>query len=176
MRKSVPSRLGQNCLVSLDGTDFRIYEQSPFSPKWYSHKFKGPGIRYEIGLCIHTGHIVWAFGGMPCGDWPDLKLARHLFVEMLEEGEKALADEGYRDARYFVYPVDGGSPEQKAVMARHETVNSRLKQFRVLGERFRHNVRRHPICFHAVVNLTQLMIEHGDLHLYSVAYEEERDV
>ena len=29
-----------------------------------------------VGLCIGTGHIVWANGGFPCGEWPDLKLAR----------------------------------------------------------------------------------------------------
>ena len=39
-----------NCWISLDGTDFRIQEPTPFDPKWFSHKFKGPGLRYEIGV------------------------------------------------------------------------------------------------------------------------------
>jgi hypothetical protein len=35
---------GSKCHVSVDGTDFRIHEPSPFSPRWYSHKFKGAGL------------------------------------------------------------------------------------------------------------------------------------
>ena len=49
---------GQVCFISLDGTDFRILEPSPFDPKWYSHKFKGAGVRYEVGICLKTGWIV----------------------------------------------------------------------------------------------------------------------
>ena len=77
-------------------------EPSPFSPKWFSHKFRGPGIRYELALCIRTGDIVWAYGGFPCGEWPDLKLARDLFAVLgLREGEKAIADRGYNDRNIF---------------------------------------------------------------------------
>lgn len=65
-------------LVSLDGTDCPIQEQSPFNKKWYSHKLNWAGIRYEVVLCIRTGRIVWVAGGVPCGEWPDLKLARSL--------------------------------------------------------------------------------------------------
>jgi len=69
--------------VSIDGTDFRIMEQKEFDRKWYSHKFQGPGLRYEIGLCIRTGFIVWVYGGRPCGQCSDLKLARDAFVGQL---------------------------------------------------------------------------------------------
>ena len=31
---------GSSCKVSVDGTDFRIQEPSPFSKSWYSHKFR----------------------------------------------------------------------------------------------------------------------------------------
>ena len=62
---------GQRCKITVDGTDFRIQEPSPFDPKWYSHKFRGPGLRYEIGVCIKTGWIVWVNGPFPAGAWPD---------------------------------------------------------------------------------------------------------
>jgi DDE superfamily endonuclease len=153
----------------LDGTDFKIYEPSPFDRKWYSFKHHGPGVRYEIGLCIKTGKIVWAFGGVPCGAFTDLRLARHLFVDSLKDGERALADRGYRDFHFITpYGVDLiPAVRQKEIMARHETVNRRLKQFKVLGDRFRHEVTKHPICFHAVVNITELMIINGH-PLYTV--------
>ena len=67
--------------VSLDGTDCSIEEQTPFSREWYSHKLNGPGLRYEIGLNIASGDIVWAYGGYPCGSYPDLKLERMLFMQ-----------------------------------------------------------------------------------------------
>ncbi|KAG9404512.1 hypothetical protein AC1031_004720 [Aphanomyces cochlioides] len=160
---------GATMFVSLDGTDFRILEPTPFDAKWFSHKFKGAGLRYEIGLCIHTGHIVWAHGGLPCGEWPDLRLARDAYIYAVNRGEKTLADRGYADPSYFVYPSDErrDNARQKQIMARHETCNRRLKQFRILGGIFRHRLTLHPTCFHAVVNLTQIMIENGE-PLYSV--------
>ncbi|OQR85768.1 hypothetical protein ACHHYP_11418 [Achlya hypogyna] len=36
--------------VSLDGTDFRIMEPTPFDSKWYRHKFSGPGQETYFGL------------------------------------------------------------------------------------------------------------------------------
>lgn len=71
---------GQSCFVSIDGVDFEILEPFPFDKLWFSHKFHGPGLRYEVGLNIRTGHIVWAFGGYPCGEYSDLTLSREAFV------------------------------------------------------------------------------------------------
>ena len=44
--------IGNRCLITLDGTDVSINEPSPFNNKWYSHKLNGPGLRYEVGICI----------------------------------------------------------------------------------------------------------------------------
>ena len=50
-------RISNKFYISVDGTDCRIYEPEPFDTKWYSHKFNGPGLRYEIGVCIVSGNI-----------------------------------------------------------------------------------------------------------------------
>lgn len=76
--------------TSLDGVDFKIVEPKPSSRGWFSHKFRIAGLRYEIGLNIRTGYMVWVHGGVPCGLFPDLKLARQAFVIMLNEGERAI--------------------------------------------------------------------------------------
>ena len=47
-----------NKLKSLDSTDFRIPEPSPFSLKWHSHKHNGAGLRYEVALEVESGHVV----------------------------------------------------------------------------------------------------------------------
>lgn len=90
---------------------------------------------------------------MPCGEYPDA----------IENGEKAIADRGYRDQRYFITPENIPLyPRIKKILARHETVNGRLKQFKILQIRFRNKLHLHPKCFHAVVNLVQISINHGN--------------
>lgn len=158
---------GQTSYTSIDATDFKIEEPKPFNAKWFSHKFRHAGLRYEIGLSLRKGHIVWAYGGYPCGDWPDLKLAREAFVDFLDRGERSMADKGYKDEKYFLLPTVRNSKRHKFIMSRHETVNKRLKQFRVLSETYRHKLSAHKYCFHAVVNLTQLSIVYEE-PLFSV--------
>jgi hypothetical protein len=150
--------------MSLDGTDFRIQEPRPFSTKWFSSKFRGPGLRYKVGLCIRTGHIVWVYSSYPCGEYPDLKLAREAFSHMLGQNEKAIADRGYRDI-HFVTPYSCRTERSlrvlKHLLARHETVNKRFKDFVILREIYRHDLDFHIYCFQAVANIVQLNIQHG---------------
>ena len=164
-----------NIKVTVDGTDCRVYEPAPFDPKWYSHKFKGPGLRYEIGICIANGHIVWVNGPYPCGAWPDIKIAKHIVYDLFDPNEKAIADAGYKDGeRRFITPTgthNSISRLHSLARARHETCNRRLKQFRAIGDKFRHNINKHGVCFHAVANVTQLMIENGQ-PLFDVPYSE----
>lgn len=144
--------------VSLDGTDCKIREPQPFNKKWYSHKFKAPGIRYEIGISIIEGDIVWASGGLPCGEWTDLKIALDLYVHVAKN-EMTLADKGYRQKKYFKQPTNA---MEKRILARHETLNGRLKEFGILDQKFRHPLHKHPLVFHAVVNVVQASIMMGE--------------
>jgi DDE superfamily endonuclease len=153
---------GQTCFTSLDGVDFKILEPQPFNPKFYSHKFKGPGLRYEIGLNIRTGHIVWKHGGYPCGQYSDLTIAREAYLLSINHAEKTIADKGYRDNRYFLLKNNLNKKIHGKIMARHETVNKRMKQFQILKQPFKNNIHKHPIVFHAVANLIELMIENGE--------------
>ena len=107
---------------------------------------------------------MWAYGGFPCGQYPDLSIARKKFVKLLKEGERAIADKGYRDFRYFCNPSGTGyvSKYMKKVLARHENVNRRIKSFECLSGTFRHNVFLHHDFFHAVANIVQLSIECGE--------------
>lgn len=154
---------GQNVFVSIDGVDCIIFEPKPFDRKWYSFKHNGPGLRYEIGLCISTGKIVWAHGGKPCGAYTDLKMAREHFVSMLVNGEKAVADKGYKDNRYFITPTTHPNyPQINKILARHETINKRLKQWKCMSNRFRNSLNKHPQCFHAVINIVTLCLDNGE--------------
>lgn len=160
---------GNICLVSVDGTDFRILNWKPFWTGWYSHKFHGPGVRYEVAVCILTGHIVWINGPFPCGRYADITIFRRDLIHELEDNEKVEADKGYRGEPNFIVTPQEDNLVQSAVRGRHETVNKRFKQFGCLYQTFRHGLQKHFFCFNAVVALTQLAIENGE-PLYQVMY------
>ena len=157
------NRFSVQCFISLDATDCKITERRPFSSKYYSFKFKGPGLKYEVGLSITTGRIVWVNGGIPCKTH-DLTLARSKLVKKLLPDEKIIADSGYRDDRYFVHPlaVINNHDFYKKVRARHENINFRIKKFKVIGSTFRNTLDKHVKCFFAVANLVQLKMDNGN--------------
>ena len=80
--------------------------------------------------------------------------------------ELTIADKGYRDDNFFIYPSTIYPPNRqlyiKRILARHETVNRRLKTFTILQSVFRHPIEKHSSCFQAAANLVQIMIEQGE--------------
>ena len=62
--------IGRDCLLLVDGTDFRI--AMGYRKPFWSHKFKKSGLRYEVGLCILTGDICWWSGPYAPGNWNDM--------------------------------------------------------------------------------------------------------
>ena len=84
---------GNDCLVSVDCTDCKVGVK--FNKGWFSYKFKKAGVRYEICLCIKTGHIVWINGPYPCGDYNDITIFRLALIHELGENERVECDDGY---------------------------------------------------------------------------------
>lgn len=166
---------GSVCKITLDGTDCRIYEPAPFDRKWFSHKFKGPGLRYEIGLCIQTGWIVWVNGPYPCGSHPDLKIARDWIFLELGNDEMVLADGGYNDGRnHAETPTGLNNADQKMkkeARARHETVNGRIKNFRILSNVYRNKIENHQTVFMTICVITQISIQ-AESPLFQVYYKD----
>ena len=155
----------ERCLVTVDGTDNRIPEPSPLDTRWYSHKFKGPGLRYEIAVCIRTGKIVSYNGPFECGRWPDLNIFRNKLKGMLTVGEKVGADNGYKGDDKVLTPNDSINDVHKKAMsnarARHETINRRLKTWGILKQVFRSKLAKHHIAFRSVLVLEEIAIENG---------------
>ena len=83
---------GSECLMSVDGTEFKITEPSPFNPVWFSHKFQGPGLRYELGIAIQTGWICWLAGPFPPGEFNDQEIFKLGLMNYLSPGEKVGVD------------------------------------------------------------------------------------
>ena len=64
--------MGNDCLMSIDGTDFRITQKGP---AFASHKYAGKSaLCYELGIDILVGNLVWVGGPYAAGKWNDMKI------------------------------------------------------------------------------------------------------
>ena len=134
-----------NCYTSVDGTDLSISESRPFSADWFSHKIRGPGLLYEITACISTGDVVSVHVPFACESYPGLNKFKLGLKSLLEDGEKVVADDGYKDNK-VVRGVDVSEDEKHThgrIRARHESVNGRLKTFFILSCGFKHSISLH---------------------------------
>ena len=156
----------RTCYVTVDGTDFRIAEPMPFSKKWYSHKFKRAGLRYEVAVCIQTGDIVWINGPFAAGLWPDVKIFKSKLQDMLAPGEMVETDNGYPNLHCRMPKQQVSKQDSRAralARARHECINKKFKQWGCMAQPFRHELWKHKYCFQAIVTLTQLAILRGEM-------------
>ena len=87
--------MGNDALVTVDGTDFWIQEPIPFNRRWYSKKFNGPALYYEVGVSIKTGYIVWFNGSFPAGMMPDIKIFESILKWKMSSDKRVIADKGY---------------------------------------------------------------------------------
>jgi len=39
----------------MDGTDFSVFEQSPFNAGWWSYKINAAAVQYKIAINIQNG-------------------------------------------------------------------------------------------------------------------------
>ena len=84
---------------------------------------------------------------------------------MLGPSEKVVADKGYRGDCRVLTPLNARTIEHLELMntarARHEMINGRLKQWRILKHVFRHERKKHSIAFQSVCVIEQIKIENG---------------
>lgn len=157
--------------MCFDSRDCAIADPEPFSAQWFSYKITGAGLRYLVGVSMVPADIVWLAGPFPFGAHPDWKIFREYLKTRLNPGTRVIAYNGYTDelalrqadATWFkIY--------QRDVRGRQEGVNGRLKRFRILTVRFRHEKKLHGHCFFAIANITNLCITFEE-PLYDVESE-----
>ena len=113
--------------MSVDGTNFQVEESGK---QWFSHKFKKPGVHYEVAVAIKISHIVSIKGPLLCREWPDITTFRTALVHYLDDGEHAEADDGcigeapahVQTPNMFTRKEEGLAMQQR-VRNRHETVD-----------------------------------------------------
>ena len=105
-----------------------------YNKDFFSPKFKSGGLRYEVGVCIATGNIVWIHGPFRGGK-NDISISQAGILRgPLEEGEMCEADNGYQGEDVFIKTPAGfhiRSNKEKGVESNagscHESVNGRMK-------------------------------------------------
>ena len=152
--------------------------------KWWSHKFNGPGVGYEVVTNpTDKGLMMWASGPYPAGthdltcfrggkkgkkkEWKESSL-----YNSLPTGLRLVGDSGYAGQFDKVTTtMDAHSPATKELFARlksmQETLFKRFKDFKVIRDPFWHGknlddkMLKAKESFDAVAVLIQLDIENG---------------
>ena len=130
-----------------------------------SHKLNRPGLRYEVAISIAKCYIVHINGPFLSGEWSDLRIARNFLHSRLSHDEYYLADSGYRCGKGPAITRNAlprhRHRKYKGLMARHETINRRFKEFAILGGKFRHEEDKHEEVFRCIAVLVQIDIVRG---------------
>ena len=132
-------------------------------------------MRCEISTCAQTGCIVWINGPFPAVHWPDLRIARGSLNQLLDAGERCIADGGYQD-RYGPAITPTGRHEcvertKAHARARHKTVNGRFKSWGILKQQHRHPLVKHGRAMHSIAMITQIVIANRE-STWDVVYED----
>lgn len=135
-------------------------------------------MRYEVGVSILNGDIVWVNGPYECGLWPDIKIFRNSLRSHLDQNERVEADDGYigeapnkvKCPKSFTNRVSTEAMQSRA-RNRQETVNARFKNWQILRQIFRHKIHTHGEVFVAIAMITQMTINRGD-KLFQVQYKD----
>ena len=150
--------------MTIDRADFRIQQKevAKRGNAFSSHKYAGKSaLRYELGINILKGNLVWVEGPYPACAWRDIKIFLNCLVGHLLPGKCVEANNGYvGHPDKIKCPNNDCNPVrnlrmQSAARSRHETFNGRLKNWGVLKRTYRHNIELHGTVFTACVVITQ---------------------
>jgi hypothetical protein len=164
-------------VLSVDGTHCPINEPRPFDTKWSSHKLgKAAGIDYELGIRIHDSKVAWIHSA-PAGK-NDIDIFRMRLKDALPVGKRCVGDLGYQGEPEYISYKNALDPRElqdfkDRVMSRHESFNSRVKNFCCLKTKFRHGVSMHKACFEAICVIQQLEMNNGSQEPLMDAYPKE---
>jgi hypothetical protein len=89
-----------NCLMTVDGTDFRVPQKGTATKgnAFESHKYAGKSaLRYELGVSILGGDLVWIQGPYPAGKFTILKYSTKCCIIFWTLGSESRPTRGMSD-------------------------------------------------------------------------------
>ncbi len=162
--------------MSYDNRQHRLLHPAEGGRQEGSHKYAGKSaLRYELGIDILKGNLVWVEGPYPAGAWPDIKINLNSLASHLPPDKRVEANNDYvGHPDKIKCPNNDSNPErnlgmQSAARSRHETFNGRLKNWGILETTYRHNIGLHGRVFTACAVITQLCVANGE-PLFEVEY------
>jgi hypothetical protein len=162
--------------LSVDGVNYRSWEKKHPTlnkdPSFYDHKHNSCGFKYEIGVMIYEPKIAWIKGPIRCGKGDHDIFRDDGLKEKLGStpGKMGIADSGYEmgrveDMGFLCVPNTRNSQElrrfKSRVRSRHETLNGRLSNFKILQDTFQHGMKCHGIASEAVAIIVQYQMDNG---------------
>jgi len=172
--------IGNDCLMSIDGTDFRIPQMgAPVRGNSFaSHKYVGKSaLRYEIGVSILGGDLVWIQGPYPAGSFNDVKIFNKVLHHWLDPGKRVEAGNGYVSCADKVKCPDNpcnhpaNERMQSCVHSRHERINECFKSWGILSQVYCNDITHHGEVFRVIAIIMQLTIENRS-PLFQVNYQD----
>ena len=162
--------------TTTDAVNFAAWEKKHptfnINRPYYDEKHNSCGFKYEITLMVYEPKIAKIAGPIRCG-----KGDKDVFKDEGAEknlaatpGKLGIADRGYKmkpeeDSGILCLPGDREpghlSNFKSRARCRHETLNGRLVNFKILQDKFRHGEDRHKIAFEAVAVIVQYQMDNG---------------
>ena len=157
-------------IISVDCVNFGTNE--PRHPvlhkmkKYFDRKGGKAGVTYEIALHLFENRIVWFNGPFPPNDGTDADIyMNHGLHDEVPEGKKVIADKIYTGRPKISLHNSLDTAEVRAfkarARARQESINSRLKAFGCLKQRFRHGLAKHEDYANTVCVVCIYQMENG---------------
>jgi hypothetical protein len=162
--------------ISVDGVNYSAWEKKHLTlnkdPAFYDHKDNSCGYKYEIGLRIYEPEIAWILGPVRCGKGDGSVFQEDGLKDKLAStpGKMGIANGGYemgeeKDMGFLCLPNTMDSRELKRFKSwahcRHESLNGRLNNFKILQDKFQHGMKCHGIVFEAVAVIIQYQMDNG---------------
>lgn len=163
-------------IYTVDGKHCRVYEQPhpemTKDRKWYSHKFKGPGVTYEVALHIWKSKIIHISKGIRKASVHD----KTMYTEpgglrsKTREGKMGIADGAYKAGEAeeplpIFRPNSHNRPLARKfsarARARQESHYGRIDNFKCMKETWRHGVDLHCVTFEAINVILQYQYDNG---------------
>ena len=109
--------------MTVKETDFQVPQHgaATVGNPFRSHKFAGKSaLRYEPGVSILGGDLVWIQGPYPAGKFTNITIFNKVLHHFLDPGERVEVDEGYTGhPNKIVCPTNPGySSQRRAMLAR----------------------------------------------------------
>jgi hypothetical protein len=159
-------------MATVDGIHALVNESNEFDSTLSSHNFGGQAaLGYEVALSIwepNIGHIIM----VPLSGQGRRSHVKSKLEGMVPPGKLFTADKKYCDLpTKSLFEIGKTLPRLKfkrRAPARHEALNSRIKQFGCMENCWRHDRAKHVVLFEFCVMVIQYKLDCGEDHLFDV--------